>query len=87
MKILISEGTWFIEIHLCRKLLNDGHQIICLDNNFTCLIKNISDILENSNFQFIEHNVINPIYLDIEQIYHLVWLSSPESYQYDSIKK
>ena len=86
MKILITGGTGFIGNHLCRKLLNDGHQIICIDNNFTGSLNNINDMLNNSNFKFIEHDIINPIYLDVEQIYHLACPASPKAYQYDSIK-
>lgn len=71
MKILITGRTGFIGNHLCRKLLNDGHQIICLDNNFTGSINNINDMLNNPNFKFIEHDIINSIYLDVEQIYNL----------------
>lgn len=86
MKILITGGTGFIGNHLCRKLLNDGHQIICLDNNFTGSLDNINDMLNNHNFEFIDHNIINPIYLDVEQIYYLACPASPKAYQYDSIK-
>lgn len=86
MKILITGGTGFIGNHLCRKLLNEGHQIICLDNNFTGSLNNINDIFANPNFEFIEHDVINPIYLEIDQIYHLACPASPKAYQYDSIK-
>jgi UDP-glucuronate decarboxylase len=91
MKILVTGGTGFIGNHLCRTLLNNGNYVICLDNNFTGNMNNIQDLIENPNFEFIEHDVINPIILDIEnsdieQIYHLACPASPKAYQYDSIK-
>lgn len=88
MKILITGGTGFIGNHLCRKLLHDGNEIICLDNNFTGSLKNIEDCLTNINFQFIEHDIINPITIDIkiDQIYHLACPASPKAYQFDPIK-
>lgn len=88
MKILITGGTGFIGNHLCRKLLQDGNEIICLDNNFTGSLKNIEDCLTNINFQFIEHDIINPITIDIkiDQIYHLACPASPKAYQFDPIK-
>ena len=86
MKILITGGTGFIGNHLCRKLLKDGHNIICLDNNFTGSIDNIKDMMDNKNFEFIRHDITLPIYLEVDQIYHLACPASPKAYQYNSIK-
>ena len=86
MRILITGGSGFIGNHLCRRLLNEGNQIICLDNHFTGSLNNIKDMLSNPNFQFIEHDIIDPIFLEIDQIYHLACPASPKAYQYDSIK-
>ena len=89
MNILITGGTGFIGTHLCRKLLEEKHFVICLDNNFTGKTENILDLLENPNFIFIEHDLIYPINLDsynIDQIYHLACPASPKAYQYDTIK-
>ena len=93
MKILVTVGTGFIGSHLCRRLVNENHFVLCLDNNFTGDINNIKDLLDKPNFKFIEHDIINPFYLndddcngDIEQIYHLACPASPKAYQYDSIK-
>ena len=87
MKILVTGGTGFIGNHLCRNLLNNNNYVICLDNNFTGNMDNIKDLIGNPNFEFIEHDIINPFFLsDIEQIYHLACPASPKAYQYDSIK-
>jgi UDP-glucuronate decarboxylase len=94
MKILVTGGTGFIGNNLCRKLVDQGNYVICLDNNFTGNIENIKDLLDKPNFKFIEHDVIEPFYLDecdgeglgVDQIYHLACPASPKAYQYDSIK-
>jgi len=88
MKILITGGTGFIGNHLCRKLLLEGNEIFCLDNNFTGSINNVEDCITNIHFQFIEHDIINPITIDIkiDQIYHLACPASPKAYQFDPIK-
>lgn len=86
MKILVTGGTGFIGNHLCRKLLEKGNSIICIDNNSTGNLSNIDDIIGNKNFQFINHDVIEPIYLEVDQIYHLACPASPIEYQKDGIK-
>jgi UDP-glucuronate decarboxylase len=86
MKILVTGGTGFIGNHLCRKLLQQNNHVICLDNNFTGSTENIKDLLNNPNFEFIQHDIINPIFLNVEQIYHLACPASPKAYQFDTIK-
>ena len=88
--ILVTGGNGFIGNHLCRKLIEMGNFIISIDNNFTGNIKNIEDLLNNKNFKFIKHDVIDSIKFDfdikIDQIYHLACPASPKAYQYDNIK-
>tara|TARA_B100001996_G_scaffold155822_1_gene118655 strand:- start:2633 stop:3625 length:993 start_codon:yes stop_codon:yes gene_type:complete len=86
MIILVTGGTGFIGSHLCKKLLSMDHYVICLDNNFTGSMENISDILHHSNFEFIRHDIIDDIKLEIDQIYHLACPASPKHYQYNAIK-
>lgn len=85
MKILITGGTGFIGNHLCRRLLDEGNHIICLDNNFTGCMNNIKDMIDNTNFELIIHDIINPIFFDVDQIYHLACPASPPAYQIDPI--
>ena len=86
MKILVTGGTGFIGNHLCRRLLQEANYVICLDNNFTGSMSNIQDLLPNPNFEFIRHDITLPIYIEVEQIYHLACPASPKAYQFNSIK-
>jgi len=86
MKILILGGSGFIGNHLCRRLLNEGNKIICLDNNFTGSLSNIQDLITNPNFTFVLHDVVEPFFYECDQIYLLACPASPKAYQYDSIK-
>jgi UDP-glucuronate decarboxylase len=88
MRILVTGGTGFIGNHLCRYLINNGNNVICLDNNLTGSLTNVDDLLMNTNFKFIEHDIVNPIYFDekIDQIYHLACPATPKIYQKDPIK-
>ncbi len=86
MKILVTGGAGFIGSHLCRRLLADGHEVICLDNLQTGSRENISGLLENNNFRFIEHDVAEPLRIEAEQIYNLACPASPVHYQSDPVK-
>lgn len=87
-RILITGGAGFIGSNLCEKLLNDGHKIICVDNLITGNIKNIEHLFQNSNFKFINHNIINYLEIDeeIDEIYNLACPASPPKYQKDPIE-
>jgi len=84
--ILVTGGTGFIGSNLCEKLLELGNYVICLDNNFTGSLENISHLTSNPNFEFMRHDVTVPLYIEVDQIYHLACPASPKDYQYDSIK-
>lgn len=84
--ILVTGGAGFIGSHLCEYLLNKGSTILCMDNFFTGSKKNIRPLLDNPNFELIRHDIIQPIYLEIDQIYNLACPASPIHYQWDPIK-
>ena len=85
-KILVSGGAGFIGSHLCTRLINDGHQVICLDNLFTGSEGNITHLKSNPRFEFVLHDVETPYEADVDEIYNLACPASPIHYQYDAIK-
>ena len=85
-RILVTGGAGFIGNHLCRRLLNEGNHVICLDNFFTGLKKHTEDMLGNPNFELIEHDIVDPVDIKVDQIYNLACPASPPHYQYDPVK-
>ena len=85
-KILITGGAGFIGSHLCEKLLNDGNEVICLDNFFTGSKQNIIDLIDNPYFEVIRHDVEEKILLEVDEIYNLACPASPIHYQFDPVK-
>jgi UDP-glucuronate decarboxylase len=85
-KILITGGAGFIGSHLCETLLNEGNEVICLDNYFTGSKQNIVHLLQNPYFEIIRHDITNPIFLEVDEIYNLACPASPVHYQYNPIK-
>lgn len=81
--ILVTGGTGFIGTNLCRRLINEGHRVICLDNNYTGSLSNVEDLLSHPNFTFVEHDVIEPWDCDepLDRIYNLACPASPPFYQ------
>ena len=85
-RVLVSGGAGFLGSHLCERLLNEGNYVICMDNLFTGSKDNIEHLMRNPDFEFICHDVTEPIYVDIDRIYNLACPASPPHYQYDPIK-
>lgn len=86
MKILVTGGAGFIGSHLSKKLLEEGNQVVCVDNFYTGNKKNISGLARNRNFELLEHDIINPLDIDgLDQIYNLACPASPPHYQKDPI--
>lgn len=86
MRILVTGGAGFIGSHLCERLLTEGHDVLCLDNFFTGRRENIIPLLDNQRFELIRHDVIEPILLEVDQIYNLACPASPIHYQYNPVK-
>ncbi len=86
MRILVTGGGGFIGSHLCERLLGDGHEVICLDNFFTGRKVNIDHLRDSRDFEVIRHDVTEPIFLEVDQIYNLACPASPVHYQYNPVK-
>jgi UDP-glucuronate decarboxylase len=86
MRILVTGGAGFIGSHLCERLLADGHDVICLDNFFTGRRENVFPLLDNHRFELLRHDVIEPVLLEVDQIYNLACPASPIHYQYNPVK-
>ena len=85
LRILVTGGAGFVGSHLCRRLLAEGHDVICVDNLFTGQKENIRDLLNNPKFEFIRHDVTFPLHLEVDRIYNLACPASPPHYQHDPI--
>ena len=85
-RILVTGGAGFLGSHLCRELIRQEQEVICLDNFFTGHKRNIQDLLGKPNFELIRHDLVNPIFLEIDQIYNLACPASPVHYQYNPVK-
>lgn len=85
-KILITGGAGFLGSHLCERLLNEGNEVICLDNYFTGKKQNIVHLLDNPYFEMIRHDITMPFFIEVDEIYNLACPASPIHYQYNAIK-
>ena len=85
-RVLVTGGAGFLGSHLCERLLNDGHDVICLDNFFTGTKGNVVHLLNNPFFELVRHDVIAPYYAEVDEIYNLACPASPIHYQYNPIK-
>ena len=85
-RILVTGGAGCLGSHLCVRLLDESNAIICLDNYFTGQKQNILHLLDNKHFEVIRHDLVNPIFLEVDQIYNLACPASPVHYQYNPVK-
>ena len=85
-KTLITGGAGFIGSHLCERLLNDGNDVLCVDNYFTGTKSNIAHLLDNYQFELMRHDVTFPLYVEVDQIYNMACPASPIHYQYDPVQ-
>ena len=85
-RILVAGGAGFLGSHLCERLVEQGHDVICLDNFFTSQKTNVTHLLDQANFELIRHDVVAPILLEVDEIYNLACPAAPGHYQYNPIK-
>jgi len=85
-RILVTGGAGFIGSHLCERLVKEGHEVLCVDNFYTGRRANISNLLSNPNFEIIRHDITFPLYVEVDEIYHLACPASPIHYQFDPVQ-
>ena len=85
-RILVTGGAGFIGSHVCKRLLKEGNEVICLDNYFTGSKQNVIELLDNPYFELVRHDVTEPYYAEVDEIYNLACPASPVHYQYNPIK-
>jgi UDP-glucuronate decarboxylase len=85
-RILVTGGAGFLGSHLCDRLVEEGHDVLCLDNLFTGAKRNISHLIEKPNFELIRHDLVEPILLEVDEIYNLACPASPIHYQFNPVK-
>ncbi|HEY2883272.1 MAG TPA: UDP-glucuronic acid decarboxylase family protein [Pirellulales bacterium] len=85
-RILVTGGAGFLGSHLCERLVDDGHDVVCIDNFFTSQKTNVSHLLGRPNFELVRHDVIQPLFMEVDEIYNLACPAAPGHYQYNPIK-
>ncbi len=85
-RILVTGGAGFLGSHLCERLVDDGHDVICLDNYFTGSKDNVAALVGRTNFELMRHDVTFPLYVEVDEIYNLACPASPVHYQYDPVQ-
>ena len=85
-RILVTGGAGFIGSHLCDRLIKEGNDVICLDNYFTGTKRNVEHLISHPYFELVRHDVIQPYFAEVDQIYNLACPASPVHYQFNPIK-
>ncbi len=85
-RILVTGGAGFIGSHLCERLLDQGHEVLCVDNYFTGRRRNVARLLDNPRFELMRHDVTFPLFVEVDEIYNLACPASPVHYQYDPVQ-
>jgi UDP-glucuronate decarboxylase len=85
-RVLVTGGVGFLGSHLCERLLQDGHEVLCVDNFFTGTKDNVAHLLDNSRFEVMRHDITFPLYVEVDEIYNLACPASPIHYQYDPVQ-
>src|SRR5678810_839237 len=85
-RVLVTGGSGFLGSHLCERLLQDGHEVVCLDNFFTGTRANVEHLLDNHRFELVRHDVTEPITLEVDEVFHLACPASPIHYQRNPVR-
>ena len=85
-RILVTGGAGFLGSHLCERLLNEGHEVLCVDNFFSSTRANIHHLLGDSNMELMRHDVTFPLYVEVDEIFNLACPASPIHYQFDPVQ-
>ena len=85
-RVLVTGGAGFLGSHLCERLLEQGHDVLCVDNYFTGRKDNVAHLLGNPNFEAMRHDVCFPLYVEVDEIYNLACPASPIHYQFDPVQ-
>src|SRR4030042_6602383 len=85
-RILVTGGSGFLGSHLCEKLLNEGHEVLCVDNFYTGRRSTIAHLVSNPYFEVLRHDICFPLYVEVEEIYNLACPASPVHYQFDPVQ-
>lgn len=85
-RVLVTGGAGFLGSHLCERLVDDGHDVICVDNFFTSQKSNVEHLLDRPNFELMRHDIVQPLFLEVDQIYNLACPAAPGHYQFNPVK-
>lgn len=85
-RVLVTGGAGFLGSHLCERLLQEGNEVLCVDNFYTGTKRNVAHLLDNSNFEILRHDVTFPLYVEVDEIYNLACPASPIHYQFDPVQ-
>ena len=85
-RILVTGGAGFLGSHLCERLLNNGHEVLCVDNFFSSTRRNVVHLLDNPNMELVRHDVTFPQYVEVDEIFNLACPASPIHYQFDPVQ-
>ena len=85
-RILVTSSSGFLGSHLCKRLVNEGHDVLCVDNFFTSSKENITELLDRPNFELMRHDVTFPLFVEVDEIYNLACPASPIHYQHDPVQ-
>lgn len=85
-RVLVTGGSGFLGAHLCDRLLQQGHEVLCVDNFYTGRRSNIAHLLQNPRFEILRHDICFPLYVEVDEIYNLACPASPVHYQFDPVQ-